>query len=71
MPFYEAMPRGPKANMSGKSLVELTGAVAQVFGCVDLDRKLYVGHMDTFILTCEGWFLLEPAGIGVHGVGQT
>lgn len=47
MPFYEAMPRGPKANMSGKSLVELTGAVAQVFGCVDMDR-LCVGHMDTF-----------------------
>ena len=40
MPFYEAMPHGPKANMSGKSLVELTGAVAQVFGCVDMDGRL-------------------------------
>lgn len=84
MPFYEAMPHGPKANMSGKSLVELPGAVAQVFECVDMDRRLCVGHIDTFesvlfmrlmallvILTCEGWFFLEPEGIGVHGIGQT
>lgn len=79
MPFYEAMPHGPKANMSGKSLVELTGAE-----CVDMDRRWCVGHIDTFesvlftrlmallvILTCEDWFFLVPEGIGVHGIGQT